>query len=237
MAFSLIAHTGALSSDGSNVTTPAIDTTGATFIVVAIVLDTGGTATFSDSKSNTYDTSTLTLHNNVSGPKIQLGFVVNPTVGAGHTFTLAAAFAAPSLTVTAWSGNAGSPVDVENGSTANATTIQTGSVIGSLTNSLVIAAAAHNGSASVSVDSGLTISDDEIGSGTAYGNTMAYSIQTTPVSVNPTFTIGGTVQWASSIAVFKSADGVPPVLSSAAASPFVRIRKKFYPGGGWGEYH
>jgi len=230
MSFTLIAHTGAQSPDGNTVTTTGIDTTGATLIVAAVAQVHGVAFSFTDSLSNIW--TGLTVQDNASSPKIQIFYVVNPNVGAGHTFANIVTSSFPAVTVTAWTGNAASPFDVENGSTASATTIATGNVTPSLTNALVITAAGHSEVYSSSVDSSLTISDNEAGaSSLAFGLAMAYIVQTVspPATVNTTWSgDGSTHGWAAAIAVFKSADGVVPTIG-AAASPFYRIKGwKYY---------
>jgi len=160
-SFSLIAHTGAQSSDGVSATTAGINTTGATLLVVAVANLFGNSPSFTDSNSNTW--SALTPRDTGSGCRVTLYYVANPTVGAGHTFSVNVGGGSqfPAITVVAWAGNAASGPETENGATASATTIATGSVTPALTNGLIVAAACHSEVFASSVDSGFTISDDE----------------------------------------------------------------------------
>jgi len=231
MAFTLIAHTGAQSADGTSATTPGINTTGAALITAAIASIHGQTAPMSDSNGNTW--TALTPRDNPSSPTLTIYYVVNPSVGAGHTFSANAGGGSsrfPSITVTAWSGQAGSPFDVENGGFSSGTSQDTGNTMPTATNSLLVAAAGHSEVFASSIDSGFTISDDENGaSSLAFGNVMAYLVETSVVAQDPNFSgDGSTHGWAAAIAVFKSADGVVPSIG-AAASPFYRIKGwKYY---------
>jgi hypothetical protein len=236
MAFTLIAHAAAGSTNITNVTTPAIDTTGADLIVIAYCASAINVDP-TDSKSNTLTGLTAS---SFSGVVVRLYYIPTPTVGTNHTFSIAdAASPGPTLCVTAWSGSAISPFDQQNSGNSSGTTVQTGSLTPSFNNELIIAATAHEtGFAVSSIDSSFTISDDIVGVGGQHdGGTQAYFVQNVAGAVNPTFSGDGNNRiWAASIASFKAGAGAGGT-GGAAASPFFRIRKKNYPGGGWGEYH
>jgi hypothetical protein len=223
--FSLVTHVGAQSTDQSAVTTSGVDTTGATLLIASVAWVYNGTQTLTDSKSNTW--TALNNYNASPQCQVQLFYVVNPTVGTGHTFTVSGSTIYPAVTVTAWTGQAASPVDQQNGNTASATTIATGSVTPSQGNELLIATTCHNNAYASSIDSQFTISDDDQGAnGLAYGNVMAYIVQgATPLTVNPTFSGNGLSNvWAAAIATFTAAAG-------GGARPCV-IGGGFFGGGG-----
>lgn len=120
--FALIAHGGAVSANAVNVTTAALDTTGANLIVIEIGSYDGNPANVpSDSKSNTWHSLTP---KNVGGAYHRLWYAISPTVGTGHTFTAAASSGAcyPAISVAAFSGaHASAPFDTEVGTTVSGT--------------------------------------------------------------------------------------------------------------------
>jgi hypothetical protein len=130
----LVAHTssGALNSN----TTPAINTTGATLIIVMI--NSVGTAdVISDSKGNTY--TALTPRTPAGAAKARFFYCIRPVVGAGHTVTDSASGNASAIIFAAFKGGGGVPVfRLENGNTASgASNIQPGSISPSV-NDLVV---------------------------------------------------------------------------------------------------
>jgi hypothetical protein len=204
--FSLVAHTIATNGSASPITTSAIDTTGATLIVVAFdEVDGLALATVSDNKGNTW--TPLTARDNGAGPLTQLVYCIAPTVGSGHTFTITSTstFISGHLAVQAWSGGAGT-FDVQNGGTpAFGTSAQPGSVTPSVNNSLIITSvSADNDSAlPLTINSGFTVSDTSRTDG-AYLFGMAYFVQGTAAAINPTWSWAGTgSDIAAAIATFK----------------------------------
>jgi len=203
-AASLISHTAAGSTGANTVTTSAIDTTGATLIVIEVAADVGAgcTSTLSDSKSNSY--TRLHTQGGISFPNNGgLYYVVSPTVGSGHTFTYGCASggSAPSIAVVAFSG--ATTFDTQNwghGSTTSTTTVQPGSVTASVSNELAITGYAATSSVS-SIDSSFTITDSV---GFLGGNHYAVAIawRTVTGSINPTWTAGSNCDLGASIATF-----------------------------------
>lgn len=186
MAIALVSHVAKTTSG----TTAGIDTTGATFLVVAVgYISTGassGTPVLSDSNSNTWVRIANGL---VANASVDLQVCLNPTVGAGHTFTVSAA-GAPSFCVAAFSGTA---TDFQcgravNNSTASGTSVQPGSVTPTRDNCALVAALAYRDTTTVSVNSSFTITDQNpFASGIAIGCVLAYRVETTATAVNPTF--------------------------------------------------
>ncbi len=213
MSYSLIAHTGAGGSANS-ATTSAINTSGANLLIVSASWYAGTTTSgvVSDSKSNTW--TLLTKHTSDLPCANQLFYCVPVAVGSGHTFTFSGTDSFASIGVQAWSGNAAVPFDSQSGNdqTHNiSNTIQPGSLLPSEDNCLVVASLQfeNNSANTVTIDSGFTISDTvPYSGGNNEGGSMAYLVQTTATSVNPTWDVGGNMPWlATTLAVFKAASG------------------------------
>jgi hypothetical protein len=188
-AWSLVAHTQA-TSFATPVTTGTIDTTGADLIVVSTNVDTGdclGNFSISDNKSNTW---TQVASNHSVSLITVMWYSHNPTVGAGHTFSVACnAALAGVITIQAWSGSVvGTVSDQANSATtAGATSLNTGSITPSQNNSLIVSACGVNGGTNTcSVNSGLTISDGiAFSGGVHYGGALAYLVQSPAAAINP----------------------------------------------------
>lgn len=184
--FSFVTHTFA-NSFANPVSTSAIDTTGATLIVVGIVQNNGFTAgSVSDNKGNTY----TGLFANVGGSSTfsQLFYCTSPSVGAGHTFKCdnSSSFIAASISVQVWQGGTGT-FDVQNHNTGFGTSLQTGSVTPSVNNSLIVTSINVDGSpSSITQPTSFTMSDSDVVSVEPGG--MAYFVQGTAAPINPTWT-------------------------------------------------
>jgi hypothetical protein len=182
IAIALVAHTAKHAGSDPD-TTSAINTTGASLLVVAVDCIFGG-STVSDSKGNTW--VGLTGHTGLALPTCRFYYVKNPTVGTGHTFTATGgnmSFAVLAYSSTDTSANA----DGDTGGDANAATIQPGSITPGQDDSVVIAALGSLGTGH-SIDSGFTIVEDiESAQG---GIAIAYLIQTAAAAVNPQWTQG-----------------------------------------------
>src|SRR5688572_5662429 len=90
MAISILHAIGSAADSSDNATTTAVDTTGATLLVLACTWFNGTTVnpTVSDSKGNTW--TGLTQQNNETATSIRIWYVnsATPTVGSGHTFQI-----------------------------------------------------------------------------------------------------------------------------------------------------
>ncbi len=121
----LLVHTAAGSTNATDVTTSAIDTTGATWLIV-VVSDVDGTSVPTDSKSNTWVALTGQTSGGAGPASARLFYVASPTVGSGHTFSSAGN--SPGIAVLAFSGSVGSLSAQTGAATAPTTTISTGTV-------------------------------------------------------------------------------------------------------------
>jgi hypothetical protein len=218
MAFALLAHTTAGSLDANVVTTPAIDTTGANLLVVAVAqyLYTR-TVTFTDSKSNSW--TTLTQIASPDDPCLNTYYCQNPTVGASHTFTVTSdsAVTYPAIAVASFSGAVLTGVldgQVGFNATPNmVTTVQSGSLTPAENNELFIAALGWTTvSTTVSIGSSFTITDlTNYGGDPHLGVALAYKIQTTAGAENPLWTLGATnYEPSAKLITFKSLAVVTP---------------------------
>lgn len=97
----LVAQASAVSSNGTTATSAGVDTTGATFLVVAVSFY-NGTAALADSKGNTWTPITLSQIDSFFDSSTQLFYCADPVVGAGHTITVTATF--PTGQLLAFSG-------------------------------------------------------------------------------------------------------------------------------------
>jgi hypothetical protein len=196
----LIAHVVAQTTGGSNVTSSAIDTTGATLLVM-VTCDNGDNTAISDSKGNTW--SHLTLQDSGSGGgRTQLHYVVSPTVGSGHTFTHNTSGHFPALAVAAFSN--GGIFDAENGNkTASATTLQPNSVTPTQDNELIIFGLGDARTTTASVNVGTITDQLALAPGVAFAIALAYEVQTAATARNPTWTWTTAAREQAVIATFK----------------------------------
>lgn len=189
----------------SSVTTAAIDTTGATLIVVSLSRDVNTNATnFSDSKGNTWR---LLNYYDQGAVRNMMYYCVPTSVGSGHTFSNSGSFNYSTLAVAAFSGNAPFLIEDRLSASGNsATTVLPGSITPSQDNTLVVTTCAFSGTGStpLSINGGFTKNEEiDFSSGNYYGNGIAHLIQTTAAAANPTWTKTGATPFVSIQASFK----------------------------------
>lgn len=205
MTIALLTNTGQAGTQ-NGVTTGAIDTSGASLIVVNASWYNGTTAdgTLTDSASNTW--SLLTKKSLAVSISNRLFYCANPITSATHTFTYNGTSIFPSLDVSSFSGAAtSSPFDVENGATGSGTTVQPGTVTPSENGELIVSGTAFSIIATVSIDSSLTITNQtNFSAGANEGGALAYLVQSTAAAINPTWTSSASqVAFIATIATFK----------------------------------
>lgn len=209
MAYTLISSTSKGSTGGGNVTTDAMSTTGADFLVLIGTSIASLSATFSDSSSGTNTFSTRTKYSTGTSSSIQIAYCQAPGFTSGsHTFTFGAgASSFPSLIVYAFSGSVATPYDsAENGGSYTINTSTTaGSVTPSQDNDLIVTGvsfdiAGHSGEAcsgfSTPVVSTFSASNH-------YGVAAAWLLQTTAGASNPSWSWTGSTTGAKNVAAFK----------------------------------
>ncbi len=205
-AVALVAHTFAQSVTGSGtVTSGAIDTSGASLLVVISVENTGQSLNFNDSKSNTW----LTARSAGDGPAA--GFIIyaaNPTVGTGHTFTGGSGAANnQAFAVLAFSGVLTvSPLDQVN-SSSGTTPLATGSITPLQNNEVWVAGCVDDWTGTMAVSTGTIVDQSPLSPAghVAFAISSAYGVQTTAAPVNPTFTATAGPRVFAMIASFKAA--------------------------------
>lgn len=179
MTWALVSHTPAWrTTSGPSVTSPAINTTGATLIVVTAQgskVPTGIT----DSVGNTYTQIGAGLNGLV------MFYCANPTINAAHTFTTTlASNGEVSMEVLAFSGSSGA---ITPDVSSYALGAQAGSITPSAGGELVLAAAGTlSTSGTWAVTGGFTIGDSVLTAATT-GSATAYLAQTAAAAANPTW--------------------------------------------------
>lgn len=173
-------------------TTAAIDTTGATLLVI-VLSNLNTTPSITDSKGNTW--TALTRKDGTSSRNGQIFYAGNGAiVGTGHTFTLSGASGAASFAVAAFSETLTASVfDAEaagGDASSPTTTVQTGSLTPGVAANLLIAGLAGDAYTSFSIDSGFTIAVSLGKVGFDHqGVAIAYLAQSSATAQNPTWTV------------------------------------------------
>jgi hypothetical protein len=223
-AVTLVNHTSAVSPNGANVTTPAINTTGANFIVVAAsAIAANGRIT--DSNSNTW--TALNQYGPFAvGTGMRLFYSFNPTVSSAQTFTFSDSTSVdyPAIAVAAFSGVSSLPFDAQNGSSfpASAGTFPTGSISPLANGELIISATGNCSSIPATVDSSLTIVETQscVG-GLAFGVSLAYLVQGVAAPVSPSWTIAqqhSVTNASFTVASFRSTGGGVALISGGTVA-------------------
>lgn len=210
-AYSFLAVTCGVSTNGTAVTTPSMNSTGATLIVLVNACNVAScSGSISDSSSNTYTYQTgnysVTAGNNVE-------YVLNPTTSSSQTFTVTSQ-QDPSLCAIAFTGTSSTQDKANNNSASSSTTVTPGSVTPGASNEVLVTVLSNNVASTVlSIDSGFTIPSGGTGAFTSngLGIGVAYLIQTTAGAVNPTWTstLSGATTLSSSIITVKSGATAP----------------------------
>jgi hypothetical protein len=200
----LIAHTSKIvTGSGNSGTSSAINTTGASLLVIQAISYTGPAemctaGNVTDSKSNTWNLVQVYTWN--GDRPICFWYAANPTVGSGHTFTVSnSGFSA--FFPSAWSNvKTTSPLDVQTGGScypSTCTTVSTGSVTPTVNDDVCIGGG--NGyfgeDTSWSLASpaqGMTTLDTVLSvGGSNTGGIDGYSVQTTATAISSTATPAG----------------------------------------------
>jgi len=201
------AHTSA-DSDGETSTTSAIDTTGASLLVVAVATLTGVIPTITDSKGNTWTALTGADSGGTGAGTVKIFYAVNPTVGTGHTFTGSASGSFHSISAVAYNDVVTtSPKDQDAGAgSASGTTQQPGSVTPLSDGQVLVTALLSIAPSGVAtIDSSFTVFE-HVNSAGNFCVALADKIQTTAGAENPTWTSNVSAdRIAAEIASFKQA--------------------------------
>jgi hypothetical protein len=184
-------------------TTAAIDTTGATLIVVAVSSYVAGPfPVVTDSKGNTY--TGLTVRSYISVFQ-QFHYVLAPTVGAGHTITVTGTGIYNSVVAYAFGGVAS--YQTESSAQSSASPLAPGSVTPSANGALIVTSLNSETVATDTIPTGFTggIQVTYVG-GSSMQTSTAYLIQPTAAAINPSWSwAGGTHNAIAAVAVFAAA--------------------------------
>lgn len=188
MAISLIAHVATGATGVSGVTTSAIDTTGANFIVVWQDSD-GPSAAITDSKGNTW--SRLAAVAATDPSLCFINYCFNPTVGTGHTFTAGSSY--PSLFVAAFSGVSSVRTSGSNGQLGGASNIINASITPNIGEVLVTTLGNFVLGGTYTINQSFAIIDQlPAVSVQHYGGALATLMAVSTTALNPTWTFSGT---------------------------------------------
>lgn len=199
-AITFIDNIAAQSGDGDTVTTAGVDTSGANLIVVYVAYAQGTTPAISDNQGNTLNYVALTERVAAASFNGRLYYVMNPTVGAGHTFTATASSSFPSIFALAFSGV--TAFDQESGAGGSGGSVQPGSLTPPSDGALFVCGLSDSDGDTDTINSSFLKQDGfAIAGGAAFGGAMAYLIQGTAGAVNPTWATGGG-NWATAMATF-----------------------------------
>lgn len=175
---------------GTTTTTGTIDTTGASCIVIYAGAFTGSTATPTDNKSNTYVALAAERTEAGAGPTVAERWFLcaSPSVGSGHTFTLACSRAC--LSVIALSGSPGSPFDQEaGGSEVGATAVPAGTLTPADSGGIALTGCVHPYNNLSAAPTGFTLQENvNQGYGTT-GISLAYKNASGGSALSPSWTV------------------------------------------------
>lgn len=192
------------STDGSNVTSASIDSTGANLLIV-VLADAGASTNLSDNKGNTWQPKTSYLDGS-SVTSVRIFLSVPTSVGSGHTVTVSGT-TLPAVAFAAFSGANASPFDTVVGTGGNSNSPAAGSITPGAANYLIVNGVSwFDTSGTSSVDSSFNVIGTHLSrTGNGLGIDAAYLIQSGgPTAVNPTWTETNPNLWAASNASFKN---------------------------------
>lgn len=216
MAIAFVAAVSAGDPDGSSgVTTGAIDTTGANFLIASVSVGTVSTGT---APTDSYDNEWVALSDNpntVLSGSMRLWYAKNATTGTGHTFSRAVNGA--SLSVAAFSGvDPTDPFDVQTtpqavGIAPDVTYTPTVNGCVCVSSGAIFVNGDHATIANIVSGGAFTMGGASVGytngsGGVHWDSTLAYSIQTTATQVLHDWIFGETGLVAAG-ASFKPATG------------------------------
>lgn len=194
MAYALLAHT-IKEGSATTVTTTALDTTGATLIVLVCGFNqnatppSNGSFSLTDSQGNMwsagFNPNIGKTQNNTRTTMI--AWRANPATNASHTFTLTGVGSFdPTVAVLAFSGAVGFPEKLVGAIGATVTSLSPGSITPSQNNELLIAGLCLPSTSTATIDASFSITD-QTGGTTGQFVAAAYLIQTTAGAATPTW--------------------------------------------------
>ena len=219
-------NTKANSSDG-NPPTATLDSTGANAIVVGINGFDGCLETMSDSKNSATIWKLIGRRIVTGGPVSSIWFAGGDglVTGTGHTFTPVVqggchdyANVFVQVLTNATTTALANPLDQTHSTTGTSTSIQPAAIVPTLDNEIIfamLAAAGGTAITTISIDSGFTVVGTQNQSGTNYAGGLAYKIQTTAASTQPTFSWTNAASLGSAAVTVSLFDKLPHCSGSA----------------------
>ena len=198
---------------------PPVDTTGATLLVVSASYYSGGSSfAVSDGHGNTWTPLTLRTVGNIVH---RIYYAKNPTVGPGASVNITGVSIYVVGVYLAFAGvDPSAPFDGETGATAaSGTSLATGSVTPSVSGALIIAGLGSDSATGISVSAGLTATTTNFAGGNNMAGGTGYVVQPSAAAINPTWSWTGVGGSAAGIAAFKPAAATPAAVETA--QPFV----------------
>ena len=192
----------------ANNCTVVLDTTGADLIVFFASYQYSTSPTMVDL---TYGNPVIALPKQGETGQLaaQFWIVVHPFyTGSSHSFQIAMTGLYPSCYVRAYTGSSlGALASSTGGYVTSGTSMQAGSVTPDGTNELVVTGVTSSGTTATAIDSSFAITNSQntVG-GSANGGAMADLVETSAVTVNPTWSGMASGHHAAAIAVFRAAD-------------------------------
>ena len=191
-------------------TSAAIDTTGATLLVVIVGWYGGGTMpVLSDSKTNTYTgTSDPASGGNLSSQRVY--YKVSPVVGTGHTFTLVSSSSSPVMHVYAFSNVASYETHLGVGQLSGAS-LPTGSITPTKSGALFVSGICGiNAVTDTITPAGFTVTTKGVVPSVNMQGSAAWYVQTTAAAVNATWNFSPSQGNASAHTIVFLSSDTPP---------------------------
>lgn len=193
ITFAVVDTCYAGSTTGINVTTSTANSTGADYGFANVVsLSAGSPPVLTDNKGNKWEVIEVVTEGWVEMITYECK---NPRVGTGHTLTATSDGKSPAVFAAFMSGVRRSGTHTDQASSAHTftgTSQAPGSITPSENNCIVLSAFLCGGSGSISVGESYTKNSLQMNaSGAHIGGGLAYKIQTTATSTNPTWTQAG----------------------------------------------
>lgn len=177
---------GSIAGSATGGTSSALNTTGATLLVIVDACQNGSTP--SDSKSNTWH---LAIDASPTGEfsAVDVWYAWNPAVGTGHTFTNTPNYSESQIM--AFSGVQTSSDPLDSPTSSSTTTGTPGSVTPTNNGSLLITGVKSDNPGDIyTIGSSFTISGQTaFSTGVNFGGAAAYLVQTTAAASNPTWNV------------------------------------------------
>jgi hypothetical protein len=200
----VVSHAYSLGVSGG--TTPTLNTSGSNFLIVAVCQYQSAANGLTSSPANTWNSLTSYAYSGGAYAITRLYYAANATTSSTQTFTPSGG-GYMSAAVSGYSGVAATLFDVQDGkgNSSLTTSVQaTSGVLPNYSGELVVSALGTTSSGTYSIDSSFSI-DSQVAfvSSTSEGCGIAHLVQTTAVSVNPTWSWTSNFAAVTALASFK----------------------------------